>query len=92
MYSNVVAVLNSWVMDRVIDIIRKPPAAGTHYQAIEDNLLSAFGWSPLERSKTLLDYTGMGDRSPSALFSKMLACLPTGENSEQDHLAHSTAL
>ena len=55
----------------------------------------------------LLDWPGMGDGTPSAL-SKMLACLPAGEDSDhilfkalflqqlpadvQDHLAHSTAL
>ena len=107
-YSYVVSALKGQVMDRVIDIIRNPPAAGTHYQAIKDRLLSAFSRSPLERSKMLLDWPGMGDGTPSALLSKMLACLPAGEDSDhilfkalflrqlpadvQDHLAHSTAL
>ena len=54
-YSYVVAALKGQVMDRVIDIIRSPPAAGTGYQAIKDHLLSTFGRSPLERSKMLLD-------------------------------------
>ena len=56
----------------------------------------------------LLDWPGMGDGTLSALLSKMLVCLPAGEDSEhilfkvlflwqlpadiQDHLAHSTAL
>ena len=95
-------------MDRMIDIIRNPPAAGTRYQAIKDCFLSAFSRSPLERSKMLLDWPGMGDGTPSALLGKMLACLPAGEDSDhilfkvlflrqlpadvQDHLAHSTAL
>ena len=95
-------------MDRMIDIIRNPPAAVTHYQGIKDHLLSAFSRSPSERSKMLHDWPGMGDGSPSALLIKMFAFLPTGEDSEyilfmvlflwqlpadvQDHLAHSTAL
>ena len=56
----------------------------------------------------LLDWPGTGSGTLSALLSKMLACLPAGEDSEhilfkvlflrqlpadvQDHLAHSTAL
>ncbi len=108
-YSSVVAALKGQVMDRVIDIIRNPPADGTRYQAIKDRLLSAaFGRTPLERSKSLLDWPGMGDGTPSALLSKMLASLPIGEDPEhilfnalflrqlpadvQDHLARSTAL
>ena len=103
-YSYVVSALKGQVMDRVIDIIRNPPAAGTHYQAIKDRLLSAFSRSSLERSKMLLDWPGMGDGTPSALLSKMFACLPAGEDSDhilfkalflrqlpadvQDHLAH----
>ena len=107
-YSYVVSALKGQVMDRVIDIIRNPPAAGTCYQAIKDSLLSAFSRSPLERSKMLLDWPGMGDGTLSALLSKMLVCLPAGEDSDhilfkalflrqlpadvQDYLAHSTAL
>ena len=107
-YSYVVAALKGQVMDRVIDTIRNPPAAGTHYQAIKDRLLTTFSRSHLERSKMLLDWPGMGDGTPSALLSKILACLPAGEDSEhilfkvlflrqlpadaQDHLAYSTAL
>ena len=79
-YSYVVAALKGQVMDRVIDIIRNPPADGTRYQAIKDRLLSAFGRTPLERSKSLLDWLGMGDGTPSALLSKMLASLPIGED------------
>ena len=95
-------------MDRVIDIIRNSPAAGTHYQAIRDRLLSIFGRSPLERNMMILDWPRMGDETQSALFSKMSACLPAGEDSEhillkvlflwqfpadvQNHLAHSTVL
>ena len=64
--------------------------------------------TPLERSKSLLDWPEMGDGTPSALLSKMLASLHIGEDPEhilfnalflrqlpadvQDHLAHSTAL
>ena len=104
-YSYVVAALKGQVMDRVIDIIRNPPADG---KAFKDRLLSAFGRTPLERSKSILDWPGMGDGTPSALLSKMLASLPIGEDPEhilfkalflrqlpadvQDHLARSTAL
>ena len=79
-----------------------------HYQAIKGHFLSAFGRSPFERSKMLLDWPGMGDGTPSALLGKMLACLPAGEDSEhilfkvlflrqlpadvQDNPAHFTAL
>ena len=37
-YSYVVAALKDQVMGRVIDIIRNPPASGTHKQAIKDCL------------------------------------------------------
>ena len=56
----------------------------------------------------LLDWPGMGDIILSAFLSKLLTCLPAGEDSEcilfkvnflwqlpadvQDHLPHSTAL
>lgn len=107
-YSYVVAALKGQVMDRVIDIIRNPPEEGTRYKTIKDRLLSAFGRTPLEMGKNLLDWPGMGDGTPSALLSKMLASLPAGEDPEhilfkalflrqlpvdvQDHLARSTTL
>ena len=107
-FSYVVAALKGQVMDRVINIIRNPPTDGTRYQAIKDRLLSALGGTPLEGSKGLLDWPGMGDGTPSALLNKMLASLPNGEGPEhilfkalflrqlpadvQDHLAHSKAL
>ena len=69
-YSYVVSALKGQVMDRVINIIRNPPAAGTCYQAIKDRLLSAFSRSPLERSKMLLDWPGMGDGTPSASLAR----------------------
>ena len=88
-------------MDRVIDIIRSPPAADTRYQAIKGHLLSSISRSPLEKSMMLLDWPGMGDGTLSAF-------LCAGEESEhilfkvlflrplpayiQDHLVHSTAL
>ena len=75
-YSYVVSALKGQVMDRVIVIIRNPPAAGTRYQAIKDRLFSAFSRSPLERSKMLLDWPGMGDGTPSALLSRCLHAYP----------------
>ena len=74
--------LKGQFMDMVIDIIRNLSPADTHYQAIKERLLSAFGLSTIERRKMLLDWPGMVDGTPSAFLSKKLAYIPAGENSE----------
>ena len=75
-YSYVVSALKGQVMDRVIDIIRNPPAAGTRARArysLPGHQRSppfCINRSPIERSKTPLDWPVVGDGALSALLSK----------------------
>ena len=78
-FSYVLASLEGDTIDRVIDLVRAPPANDA-YTAIKNRLLEAFGRTPIERCKALLDWPGLGDGTPSSMLSKMLATLPGGDD------------
>jgi hypothetical protein len=61
----------------VIDLFRASPQAGA-YQGLKAKLLKAFSRTPMERANAVMDWQGLGDLKPLALYNKMAATLPDG--------------
>jgi hypothetical protein len=82
-FSYVVSSMKGDVFNRVINLVRAPPQAGA-YQGLKDRLLQAFGRRPMERANSVMDWLGLGDLKPLALYNKMAATLPNG--TDWDHI------
>jgi hypothetical protein len=82
-FSYVVSSIKGDVFDWVMDLVRAPLQAGT-YQGLKERLLQAFGRTPMERANAVMDWPGLGDLKPLALYDKMAATLPNG--TDWDHI------
>ena len=69
-FDYVVASLDNSTAAEVKAVLLHPPAANK-YDAIKEALLGAFGKTPAQKDAELLNISGLGDRTPSALLRKL---------------------
>ena len=69
-FDYVIASLDNRTTAKVKSVLLNPPAENK-YDAIKEASLSAFGKSQAQKDATLLNISGLGDRTPSALHRKL---------------------
>ena len=77
-YAHVVSMLDSKMLEFVMDIIQEPPV-DEPYTTLKKRLTGAFTISDDEKAARLLDMNGLGDKTPSKCLSTMLMLAPDGQ-------------
>jgi hypothetical protein len=85
--SHVSSSMKGDTIDQIIDLACDPPAAEA-YGILKARLLEAFGRTPVEWANAIIDWPGMGNLKPLALYDKMAATLPDG--ADRDHIVMTT--
>ena len=79
MFSHVVSMLDDKTAKQAMDIIEEPPALNP-YTALKERLTKAFALSDDEKADRLLDWNGLGDKTPSQCLASMLQLVPNSQD------------